>query len=279
MFTIVLLVILGYYTLNFLVAFSRLAFHWGRAVWSKNVWFDMEIRGHETDTDPYLYFTVIPWFYEETGSHFMFAFNPLGFRTWFVPVTTIGEVLQDHFGSLSVWQVLYDSKRTIRPVTKTSLFDSPSTGTGFSPGTDLMFFSDEDPDTEAIERFGSESGKSIVPGRLVDNLREVFDPSVFLLKSGNRWTVGCKDDQLRAKLMTSLFARVADKIMVKHGFAGTVRVVPRDGADRFIARGQVRWWMKARMEGDSVIIEGDGLRPGEVTSADWAIVTIPVERS
>ena len=276
--TILLSVVLGYYALSFLVVFSRLAFHWVRAVFVKSVWFDMEIQGQSAESDPYSYFIVVPWFYEEKGSHFSFSFGLAGFSSWFVPVSTMTKALSGPLGSLAAWQILYDSRRTSRPALQADLFRSTVQGTGLSPGTDLFFFAENGPTSEKIERFTREAGNAIVPGRLIHHMVDIFDPPVFLLKSGNRWIVGCRDGELRIDLMRSLFAGVADKVLMKNEIPGTVSAAPRDAAERFMARGQVKWWMKGRMEGSEVVIEGDGLRPGEVTSADWALVTIPVDR-
>jgi len=274
MLTIVLSIILGYYLINLAVVLSRFFFHWFRALWSKSAWFDMQLSGPATEGDPYSSLVVVPWFYDEPKSHFSFSFTPLGFKAFFVPTQTLGAILRDEFGSLFSWQVLRDSARI--PIARVEI---PGSGKGaFSPGTDLIFFTRDEIRKDDLDRFGTEAGKSIVPGRLVDHVRQIFDPPAFVLKDGNRWTIGYKDSGVRRRIVTRLFEEVGRKVLLKNGLQGAIRIGTSDGADRFVARGQVRWWMKGRMEGDAIVIEGDGLRPGEVTSADWAIVTIPVER-
>ena len=274
MLTIVLSIILGYYFINLVVVLSRFFFRWFRALWSRGAWFDMQLSGPATEGDPYSSIAIIPWFYDEPKCHFSFSFTPLGFRAFFVPVQTLGAILRDEFDSLFSWQLLYDSARV--PITRIEI---PGSGkSAFSPGTDLIFFTGGEIRRDDIDRFASEAGKSIVPGRLVDHVRQVFDPSAFVLKDGNRWTIGYKDPDVRRRIVTRLFEEVGRKVLLKNGLQDNIRIGDGDGADRFIARGQIRWWMKGRMEGDAVVIEGDGLRPGELTSADWAIVTLPVER-
>jgi hypothetical protein len=237
----------------------------------------MEIRGPATENDPYSYFTIIPWFYEEKGSHFSFEFNLFRFKTFFVPVRTVTAVFLEHFGGMGAWQVQFDSKQTSPRLVRTSLSGTVPSGTGWSPGMDIIFLVSQDPEKPQIDRFIQEAGDRVGPGRLIGILSDVFEPPVVLLKNGNRWTIACRDPGLRVELMLSLFARVAEKILEKHGIAGRVRSVPRDSAERFMSRGQVHWWMKGRLEGAAVVIEGDGLRPGELTSADWALVTVPFE--
>jgi hypothetical protein len=237
----------------------------------------MEISNPERDI-PYSYVTIIPWFYEEEDRYFTLTFNLLGFKAYVIPVKTMSSVLQEHLGAMNAYQVVHDSRHTSPPVIQTSPFLSPVKGTGLSPGDDLLFFTDRNLGEDAFERFEREARESIEQG-LVEHIEEVFDPQVFLLKRGNRWMVFSRDAKHRTEIMATLFSRVAEKILRKSGTPAAISVVPRDSADRFIARGQVKWWMKGRMEGDAVVIEGDGLRPGEVTSADWALVTIPVDRS
>ncbi len=275
MFTIILSIILGYYIINLTIVLGRFVFHWCRAVWSKSVWFNMALSGPANEADLYSTLSIVPLFYDEPKSHFSLTFTLPGFKTFFVPVQTIGRILRMEFGVFPTWQVLYDSARI--PLTRIDLSGSVPAKTGFSPGTDLIFFAEDEIGKGHIDRFVKEAGKSIVPGRLVEHVCQVFNPRAFILKDGNRWSIGYKDPEIRRRIITSLFEEVGRKVLLKNGLQGNIRIGDTDGADRFLARGQVRWWMKGRMEGDAVVIEGEGLRPGEVTSADWAIVTLPVE--
>ena len=127
-------------------------------------------------------------------------------------------------------------------------------------------------DNEHMDRFTNEAWKNIVT-----HVCTIFSPPALIVKEGNRWSIGYKDPEIGRRIITRFFEEVGKKVLLKNGLQGNIRIGDSDGADRFLARGQVRWWMKGRMEADAVVIEGEGLRPGEVTSADWAIVTLPVE--
>jgi len=272
-------VVLVGYLVNLLIVLGKFAYHWCRALWSKSVWFNMGLSGPESEGDNLYYrVTIVPLFYDEPKRLFTFSFGLRGFQFYFIPVERITKILISELSNLQSWQVLFDSAWVNQPgripVIRFNFSGSARVGTGFSPGTDVIFFMENEVDNEHLDRFTNESYKN-----LVTHVCTIFSPPALIVKTGNTWSIGYKDPEIGRRIITRLFEEVGKKVLDKNRLDGDVRISSSDGADRFIARGQMRWWMKGSLRDDSIVIEGDGLRPGELTSADWALVTIPIEKA
>ncbi|MDH4068879.1 MAG: hypothetical protein OEV30_00490 [Ignavibacteria bacterium] len=280
MFLTILSCILGYYLLTLLYQAARLYIRRREAARSPMVRFDFSLFTDESVGKEYRFVSITPWFYEESEKHFTFAFSLLGFRIFFIPTETMEPVVREHVAGLLCWQVVYDSADLIDSEKGMVPVAWGERGVGFSPGDDMMFMTRQPLDKEKIEKFRADAiHVRRFPRKMTAGILQVFQPEVVVLKEGNRWMIGFRDSDKRGAFLQLFLRRVGEKILRKNGIAGGDVDVDSSAADRFISRGQVTWWVTGKIDGENVVFDAEGIRPGEATSADWALVSIPFRRS
>lgn len=279
MLTILLYCIGGFYLLSLIVQLTRLFVRRRQAVRSPEVRFDLSLFTDDTVENPYRFISITPWFYDETGKHFSVGFSLAGFRVYYVPTGTMEPLIREHLDGALCWQVLYDSVTLMDGTHGPVPVVWGERGMGFSPGDDLLFVSNEGVDQKVLDRFRTE--RAAVRGftwKLTAGVVQVIRPDVVVEKAGNRWTIGFRDPDQRTRFLRLFFQRISEKVLRKNGIETAVVEVHSDAAERFVSRGQVSWWVTGKLDNEAVVFDAEGIRPGEATSADWALISIPFER-
>lgn len=274
----ILYIVVGYYLLSLLYQAIGLFVRYQKALRSPEVRLNLSLFTHDSREGAYRFLTITPWFYEETEKCLSVVLTLAGFRISFVPVGTMEPLIREYGEGYLCWQVRHDSVDVLGGTKGPVPVAWEERGRGFSGGEDLLFMS-EGGDEAAHERFRSGSAtERNSTGKLTARVIEVIRPSIVIEKVGNRWLLGFREPEERTLFLRFLLHRVSEKVLRKNGIAGAKLEIDSTAADRFISRGQVRWWVTGKIDGDNVVFDAEGIRPGEATSADWALISIPFKR-
>jgi len=278
MFRIIALSIGGLYLLSLITQLVLFALRWRRAARSAGIRFRLTLAADPVADGTIYSLSVVPEFYEEKNRAFTFAFSLLGFSIMFIPKETMEPLVREFGAGKECRQIMCDSNNLISGGTPPVVCTWDTRGTGFSGGADVLYMTGTTPDKSAEDELIRSAASKRIPQEIAKLTRSLIKPEVTILKDSNKWLFAFDSGDRRDEFLRLLLTRFGEKVLRKHAIEGKLLEPKSDPADQFVSRGQVSWWMEGDVEGDTIVFSGEGIRPGEATSADLMLFSIPFER-